>query len=414
MGVSDGTWRNWAGNLTSTPKRIERPRTESEAIAQVRSAISEEIGVRVAGSGHAFSPLVPTDGVILDLSHLSGISGIDTERRRVRVYGGTRIHDIGDPLWEHGLALANQGDIDHQMIMGAVSTATHGAGVELGSFSSAVRWMRLITGRGDIIEIGENQPRELRAAATSLGTLGAVLEVELEVVPAYDLQEEISSATWGETRDGWEHNFANNRHYSFFWCPADVSPSLYGLETEVGTDFADLTYVKRYGAALDPDETKRSDVRGHRRDRSYRIYPDIDPDNIPEFHEVEYFVPFERGLEAVAAARDLMRDQHPEQLYPLEVRSVAAEESYLAPAYQRASTVLSVSGAPGTDYLPYLHDFDALMDTFGARPHWGKIHFLDRARLERIYPALDEFLTVRDELDPRRTFLNAHTRELFG
>lgn len=407
-------WRNWAGNLRAQPARILRPANEQEAIAAVRDAIREGISIRVVGAGHSSSPLVPTDGLLLDLGELRGITDIDPERRRVRALAGTRIRDFGDALWDRGLALSNQGDIDHQTIGGAVSTATHGSGIELGSFSSTVRWVRLINGWGEIVEIGENQPHELHAAATSLGVLGVLLELELEVAPAYDLQEEIFFPPWEEVRDNWHENIVGNRHYSFFWCPADASPGLYGLEAGDGIDFTDRAYAKRYASALVPDDSQRSTTIGRRRDRSYRIYPDIDPDGISEFHEVEYFVDARRGLEAVSAARDLMRDAHPDQLYPLEVRQVAAEPSYLAPAYERASTVLSVSGKPGTNYLPYLKEFDQLLATFDARAHWGKIHFLDRERLDAVYPAFQKFLAVRQEFDPEGAYLNAHTRELFG
>ena len=409
----DRVWHNWAGNLTAHPMRSLRPATEQQALGAVRQAIRDGISIRVVGAGHSFSPLVPTDGLMLDLGELRGITGVDAKRRRVRALAGTQIRDFGDALWECGLSLSNQGDIDHQTIAGAIATATHGSGIELGSFSSTVRWVRLIDGRGDVIEVGEDRLRELLAAATSLGVLGVILEVELEVSPAYDLQEEILFSSWEATRDGWAENIVSNRHFSFFWCPADISPSLYGLEAGGGLPFADRTYAKRYARALEPDDHARSTDIGNRRDRSYRIYPDINPEGISEFHEVEYFVDARRGLEAVSAVRDLMRERYPDQLYPLEVRHVAAESSYLAPAFERPSTVLSVSGKPGTDYLPFLWAFDELLASFEARAHWGKIHFFDRARIERVYPEFATFVAVRREFDPNGIYLNEHTRALF-
>ena len=59
---------------------------------------------------------------------MRGIVDIDADQRLARALPKTTIGDFGEPLWEHGLALANQGDIDTQAIAGAVATATHGSG----------------------------------------------------------------------------------------------------------------------------------------------------------------------------------------------------------------------------------------------------------------------------------------------
>ena len=84
------------------------------------------------------------------------------------------------------------------------------------------------------------------------------------------------------------------------------------------------------------------------------------------------------------------------------------------PFYKRDTNVLSVSGAPGRDYRPYLWDVDALLEDFGARQHWGKIHFLTRERVAKIYPEYDKFVAVRREFDPDGIFLNASLRQLLA
>jgi FAD/FMN-containing dehydrogenase len=339
------------------------------------------------------------------------VTAIDTDARRVRVKAATPIAALGEPLWEGGLSLVNQGDIDAQTIAGAISTATHGSGAHLGTLSAAVRWVRLLDGNGEIVEIGEEDPRRLRAAQVSLGALGVLLEVELEVAPAYYLQERISCPPWEETVDSWERDIEENRHYSFLWCPADDSTAGFGLPPPL--PMRDRSYTKRY-REVEVDEAAGEICREKpaRRDRAYRVY--VSGGTIPPFHELEYFVPREHGLEAVAAVRELMRTRHPEQRYPIEVRWVQGDDAHLSPAHRRDSTVVSVCGAPGGDYLDFFRDVDTLLATYSARPHWGKLHFLDRERVGALYPQLDNFLAVRRELDPRGLFLNDHLRGLFG
>jgi FAD/FMN-containing dehydrogenase len=133
----------------------------------------------------------------------------------------------------------------------------------------------------------------------------------------------------------------------------------------------------------------------------------------PNFHELEYFVPLDRGPDALRAMRELMLRSLPDSIYPLEVRTVGPEEGFLSPQYGTATTVISVSGAPGTDYWDYLRSVDALLAGFDARVHWGKLHFLTPERLHALYPRADDFIAIRRELDPDGVFLNDHLKSLF-
>ncbi|OOP60397.1 FAD-binding protein [Arthrobacter sp. SRS-W-1-2016] len=406
---TDVTWTNWGGNQSATPAFTVRPRTEQEALDAVRFAIREGLPVRAVGSGHSSSPLVQTGGVLMDMSALSGITGTDPVRRRARALAGTTINAFGDPLWEQGLALSNQGDIDKQQIAGALSTSTHGSGKDLGSFSSSLRWVKLINGYGEIVEIGEGQLRELRAAQVALGTLGIFLEVELAVEERYYLQEQITYPTWAETKATWQSDIDENRHYSFLWCPEEGSCELLDLPGAPGLSMANRSYTKRYNIAQIQDEGEISGTEGARLDRSYRIYPG---GFTTPFHELEYFVPSEVGLAAVEAVQDLIRTKHPDQKYPVEVRWVKADEGYMSQFQGRDTTVITLTTEPGTDYWQFFRDADTVLQEFEPRAHWGKIHFMTRSRLERLYPELDTFIQIRREFDPRGIFLNDHTRAL--
>lgn len=408
---TDVTWTNWGGNQSATPAFTVRPRTEQEALDAVRFAIREGLPVRAVGSGHSSSPLVQTGGVLLDMSGLSAITGTDLSRRRARALAGTTINAFGAPLWEQGLALGNQGDIDKQQIAGALSTSTHGSGKDLGSFSSNLRWVKLIDGTGEIVEIGEGQLRELRAAQVALGTLGIFLEVELAVEERYHLQEQITYPTWEETKATWQADIDSNRHYSFLWCPDEDSCEMLDLPGTPGQSMANRSYTKRYNVAQIQGEHEISEQEGARLDRSYRIYPG---GFTTQFHELEYFVRSEDGLAAVEAVQDLIRTKHPDQKYPVEVRWVKADEGYMSQFQGRDTTVITLTTKPGTDYWQFFRDADAVLQEFEPRAHWGKIHFMTRSRLERLYPELDTFIQIRKEFDPKGIFLNDHTRALLG
>ena len=147
----------------------------------MEGAAAQGLAVRVAGAGHSFTPVVGTDGVLLDLPDSAGIVRIESDGPSVTVRGGTRIAELGDPLWEAGLTLMNMGDIDTQAVAGAVATGTHGTGIALPSMSASLHAARLVTASGDIVEVGDGDGDLLRAARVSIGLLGVMTELTLEL-----------------------------------------------------------------------------------------------------------------------------------------------------------------------------------------------------------------------------------------
>ena len=395
---------NWAGNQSCAPAAVESPGSEAEVQALVRAADQ----VRCVAAGHSFSPLCVTGGALLRMGRIAGVTRIDAATGRVTALPGTPVSAFGAPLWEEGLALGNQGDIDTQGIAGAVATATHGSGLGLQAFSATVSSMRLVTAAGDVLELGGDDAR-LPAAQVALGMLGVITELELQAVAAHRLAERIEQWTWAEAWGRLDEMSRAHRHYSFFWLPAEGSAELYGLTAPAGGSLADTCYVKIYDEA--GDSVPDSDEPGRRVGPSHRIYPMTFE---PNFHELEYFVAYERGAEAVAAMRELMLARLPDSIFPMEVRTVAADVSWLSHSYERESVVISVSGMPGTDYEPYLRDVDRLLGGFDARVHWGKLHYLTAEQLHARYPRAADFVALRRELDPRGVFLNDHLRELFA
>ena len=272
-----------------------------------------------------------------------------------------------------------------------------------------MRGVRLVTASGEVLEISDDDPDLLHAAQVAVGMLGVMTRLELEVTDAYRLREQVGLRPWDDVMANWEELVAEHRHFGFFWLPTEESGALYNLESHGGESLADQCYVKVYdevGPEVPDDATE-----GRRVDRCYRIFPMVYD---PNFHELEYFVPLDRGPDALQAMRELMLASLPDAIYPLEVRTVGAEEAFLSPQHGTATTVISVSGAPGTDYWAYLRSVDALLAEFDARVHWGKLHFMTPERLFALYPRAADFVAIRRRLDPEGTFLNDHLEPLFG
>src|SRR5882672_6025658 len=159
------SWINWAGDQRCAPSQIARPTSEDELAQTVAQAAARGLPVRAAGSGHSFTDIACTDGLLVDTSGMQRVIAADAESGLVTVQAGITLRALGRENARHGLALENQGDIDAQALAGALATATHGTGARFGNLSTRVVGMRLVTASGDVVDLThESDPEGLRAA----------------------------------------------------------------------------------------------------------------------------------------------------------------------------------------------------------------------------------------------------------
>src|SRR5262245_48480182 len=220
------TWTNWAGNQQFAPREIAAPTSEDELVDLVQAAVAARRPIGMVGSRHSFTPIVETSDLLIQVEGVNGVLSRNAEQRTADVLAGTTIKQMGGELWDVGLSMKNQGDIDAQTIVGAIATGTHGSGIEFGSLSSAVRGVRIVTGTGEVLDIDQSQPDLLHAAQVSVGLLGVITRVTLDVMPAYRLKESNRIDPLEKVLEEWDEAVATHRHYSFFWAPAADRGSL--------------------------------------------------------------------------------------------------------------------------------------------------------------------------------------------
>jgi FAD-linked oxidoreductase len=414
--MSDGEteWRNWSGWIRCRPRRIETPADEGEVAALVAGAGREGLTVRVAGSGHSFTPLVATDGVILDLSRLAGIVSADRAGGHAVIRAGTKISDLGEKLHQSGLALANQGDVDVQAICGALGTGTHGTGRELGSLSTQIAGLRLVTATGEAVEVTlESDPELFRAAQVSMGLLGVTTEAHLALVPAYRLHERTWLSPVETCLAEMDRHIVRNRHFEFFWRPQHGLCDMKTLNpTDALPDSATgIVRPERSYASPAADGSVDLSLVHERIDHSFRIFPSV---RNRRFNEMEFAVPAASGPDCFREICALMQGRYPEiDTWPIEYRTQAADEIFLSPAYGRATVALSIHQGADHPYDPFFRDAEAIFRNHRGRPHWGKLHYFTARDLAAAYPCWERFLAVRQRMDPKGRFLNDYLRRLF-
>ena len=434
MKIVGGRWSNWSGGVSCKPRTIVAPRDEVELAAAVRCAAGQ---VRIPGSGHSFTPLCATDGMLIDLSAFTGLHGCDPERQVATIGAATPLWGIGSLLHPVGFALKNMGDIDRQTLGGAVGTGTHGTGITLGSMSAEVASFRLVLANGDVIHCSPDENAEVYAAGrTSMGMLGVMTEIDMKVRPIYKLVEKQFVHPIDTLLRQLDGLVKANRHFEFFWFPyADtaVCKSLNETDAEApirhsantlrlqgeraGVDdriFAAINEVLPYAPPLlKPAHRLFSGLmpRPERVRWSHEIFPT--PRTV-RFNEMEYAVPYEKGPDVLREIVETIRKKRINTGFPIEYRTVAADDVWLSPFYRRESATIAVHQYHRVDTAAL---FDACEEVFrrnGGRPHWGKRHTCSASELALLYPQYDAFRALRSKLDPKGKFLNDHLRGMFA
>jgi FAD-linked oxidoreductase len=407
-------WTNWSGGVVCTTHHIATPTDEAGVIRLVRQAVRAHTTVRVVGSGHSFTPLCATDGLLISLDGLQGVVAVEPAAGEATVWAGTKLYALGDPLWAHGLALANMGDIDRQALAGAISTGTHGTGRTLGSLSTQVVGLRLVSALGEVVECSPtHQPEIFKAAQVSLGSLGVITQVTLRLLPAYFLHERTWVVSFDECLTELEQHIQANRHFEFFWVPQEDLCAMKTLNPVVlsADEQIDLPLYK--GQMTNDQSLGRLAryVRQEQVDRSYRIFPS---ERTLKFNEMEFAVPAANGPDCLCELRQLMRTRHRDVAWPIEYRTLAADDLWLSPAYGRETVTISIHQAAELPYQDFFADAEAICRNHDGRPHWGKIHTYTAQELARRYPQWENFQRTRQQLDSAGRFLNSHLRIIFG
>lgn len=453
----------WAKTFYSRPELYIQP----QSIQEIQKAITLARRCRrrlvTVGSAHSPSDLTCTSSWMLNLDDFGRVLSLSRDTGLVVMESGIRLHDLGLELEKHGLALPNLGSIDSQSIAGVISTSTHGSSMRHGLLSQPITALSVTLANGQTVRCSaSSNPQLFRAALVSLGALGIITEVTLRAVPAYNIAWQQSLHPLSEILSTWNTElWTRSEFVRVWWMPymnraiiwqADKTSSplrppaqtFYGgrLGFHVYHNLLALSqYIPRilpwvewfvfgmqYGfspgavvaTAIEPGRT------GLLMDCLYSQFVN------------EWALPLEKGPEAITRLSAWLHGDtstaripfDPKGLYvhcPVEVRvsdtsptttnSAETPRPYLDPTYADGPTLY----LNATLYRPYNRDppcmaryyeaFEWLMRDLGGRPHWAK-NFgqqgtgTGRKELQNMYGNdLDEYLKVRNEVDPEGMFL---------
>jgi L-gulonolactone oxidase len=432
--AKNGTWRNWGGNVSARPAREVTPASVEELAEAVRKAAEDGLKVKAVGTGHSFTAIAATDGVLIRPQLLTGIRRIDRDAMTVTVEAGTPLKRLNAALAREGLSLTNMGDIMEQTVSGATSTGTHGTGRESGSIAAQIRGLELVTADGSVLTCSEKENPEVFAAARiGLGALGIVTAITFAVEPVFLLTAREEPMPFDRVLTEFDQLWAENEHFEFYWFPHTGSTNTKRNNRSAGPErpvgqlagwfedeflsngvFQVANQLGRLAPAAIPAIARISS-----RALSSRTYTDIpykvftSPRRV-RFVEMEYALPREAAVEALRELRAAVERSGLRISFPVEVRTAPGDDIPLSTASGRDSAYIAVHMFRGTPYQAYFTLAERVFTAFGGRPHWGKVHTRDAEYLAAAYPRFGEFQELRNRLDPERRFQNDYLRRVLG
>ncbi len=413
---------NWAGNHEYTASRLHGP----QSIEEIQQIVRDARSLRVLGSRHSFNDIADTPGDLLSLSRMPRTVEIEPAAERVTVDGGIRYGELCQSLEAAGFALHNLASLPHISVAGACATGTHGSGDRSGNLATAVSAMEVVTADGEIARFDRDRdPAELDGAVVSLGGLGVVTALTLDVEPTYRMRQDVyRDLPLAALERRFDELTSSADSVSFFTTWRGPTVDQVWLKRRVTDGQAFEPPAELFGAtratvplhpirSMSPDAcTEQLGVPGPWHDRIPHFRMDHTPSSGDELQS-EYIVGREHGIAAILAI-DAVRDRIAPLVQASEVRTIAADRLWMSPSYDRASVALHFTWLPDwasvRDVLPVV---EAALAPFDARPHWGKLFTMRPDEVRSRYVKLPDFVGLLGRLDPNGTFRNGFLDRFF-
>jgi xylitol oxidase len=422
--IQDSKLKNWAGNYTYSTNKVHSPHSVEELQKLVKSLPR----FKVLGTRHCFNNIADSTENFVSLKHLDQVIVLNKEARTVTIGAGIRYGELCSYLYEQGFALHNLASLPHISVAGACATATHGSGSKNANLATIVRALEMVTPSGEMVTLSKEKDGEkFFGAVVGLGALGVVTSLTLDIQPSFNMQQDLfERLPFEQLNDHLKEIFSSGYSVSLFtdwkhrqfnqvWLKRRIDP---GTESVPRADFFGASPATR---PLHPivelsaeNCTQQMGVPGPWHERLPHFRMNFTPSSGEELQS-EYFVPLDKGYEAIMAA-DRLRDQISPHLLISEIRTIDADQLWMSPCYQQPCMAIHFTWKQDwpavSKVLPMI---EAQLAPFNVKPHWGKLFTIAPATLQQRYEKLTDFRQLLKEYDPQGKLRNAFLdRNIYG
>ena len=414
--------KNWAGNYEYQAHSVLEP----QSIAEVQEIVSCARRIKAIGSRHSFNSVADTSEAQISLGQLNRVLAIDPKARTVRVEGGIRYGELAPILDNAGFALANLASLPHISVAGAISTATHGSGSQIGNLATQVVALEIVGPDGDLRVMSKaDSPSDFAAAVVSLGAIGVFASITLKVEPRYDVSQIVyRGLNHTQLAAHFDEVFEAGTSVSVFtsWRGSDTSAVWVKTRANERSShhLSDLSGVVQATKACHPLPAGNSEVCTQQLGIVgpwFRRLPHFEMEFTPSSGaeiQAEFFLERRFGPQAIMAILEL-GDALAPVLMVSELRTIAADDLWLSPGYLGPLIAIHFTFRRHPEGVRQIVPIiEAALKPFGAVPHWGKIANFDSRYLASRYPNFGRFRDFVQDMDPNRVFSNTYLDHLLG
>ncbi len=435
-------WTNWGKNQYCTPANLYHPSTIKEVQTIIRNALKKNETIRFFATSHSWSALINCNDSLIDTKKFNHVLSINLTNNTIRVESGTIIKDVVTTLAEHGLALSNQGFITAQTIGGAICTATHGTG-KTGTLSDFVLGVDIVDGLGNYHSFNRQEhPDILKALSVNIGTLGFIYAVTLQCEPLFLLKHQRNVLSWDNFNLLYDELYETHDYCMFMAHPTKQNGLFYSwnrtnepLTRNFATHLPETILMSKFTQMVGPTvvrtlpELSSEFINNiwfkalEKKDHIEYSYKSLSPIAHPyefekDYIESEIAIPFQHFNEAINTIRELFvayeQAAHPIVGFITIRFCPGFKHGFLNPNYGRKTAYINLTIINHFPVYECFKEFAELMKQYNGRPHWAKIHFLDKDYLHTVYGnTIDTFNQIREQLDPHHIFSNKMITKLF-
>ena len=415
-----GLRTNWSGNYRYHAQRLHLPKSTEE----VQQLVDSCKKLNALGSRHSFNGIADSMTDQISVKNLDKMT-LDAKAGTVTVGAGLTYGHIAPYLHEKGYALHNLASLPHVTVAGACCTGTHGSGVKNGNLSTAVSALEMVTGNGEVMSLSRKRDGDqFNGHVVSLGALGVVTNITLDVQPTFDVAQVVyQHLAFSQLEHHLEEIFSSGYSVSIFTDWKNIQPIQLWIKHRIDPDKPRKFPVEYFGAKLATKNlhpltdhsaencTEQMGVPGPWYERLPHFKMNFTPSSGEEL-QTEYFVPYDRGYEAIVAVEQLKDKIYP-HLFITELRRIKRDDLWMSPCYQRDSMAIHFTWKnEWPEVKKVLPLIEEKLAPFYPRPHWAKLFTMPAPQLQACYQSLPAFKGLLERRDAqakfRNQFLNDH------
>lgn len=399
--INNSCVNTFEGSVTYRPKEIFYCKKISDFQNIISSIKNESRKIRVKAAGQSWGSPILTNDIMLGVESIEPFVELDENTKKVRVSSNIQLGELNRFLTSRNLCLPTHTCSPKSTIGGAVSTGSHGSNPGFGIISDLVTDITLLLASGELLKINNEIDNELlRAARVSVGLLGVITELTLEVKQlknysffkkSFHLEDFISvqSAIW--------------EYYDYAWA-----------KWKLGSEEIDLVYGKNE----DNEISSKPLLSGNMEQPEWHSFlPDpVSNFSCPEVNQRNSNIRSMSSQYSFAAELlpDLIKSITNSEFSRrnsgriIEFKYIKGKQKSMLGSNVNLRNVtvnIAWSNVHVNEKINIFNSFESVAHSFLGRPHWGKHHRIQSlSYIEKIFPEWSNFMNIRNKLDPDGVF----------